>query len=225
MTPTPPPGMWMPTDPSPPLDTAELPNPPEYGSAWTASWRRSSRMGSISSRSWSRNGGGINVVLDGAAIVAHLWSSGNVPNWKWPPYMPIHFVNSNHHWVNIWGRKDKGLMMRSQALSLHWFHWINPFDSISSSRRFGFGECPHALHGALFSRGFPTAVRSFAAVANALLDQTERTGWADVCLSVERSTKVSSTEQRVSSSERVSAASYSLFQLPTEIVGRIRLCR
>jgi len=109
MTPTPPPGMWMPTDPSPPLDTAELPNPPEYGSAWTASWRRSSRMGSISSRSWSRNGGGINVVLDGAAIVAHLWSSGNVPNWKWPPYMPIHFVNSNHHWVNIWGRKDKGL--------------------------------------------------------------------------------------------------------------------
>jgi len=67
--------MWMPTDPSPPLDTAELPNPPEYGSAWTtASWRRSSRIEGISSRRCrrSRKGGGIDVVLDGVAIVAHL---------------------------------------------------------------------------------------------------------------------------------------------------------
>lgn len=75
----------MPTDPRPPLDTAELPKPPEYGSAWTASWC-SSRRRSSGIRNWSRKGGGIDdVVLDGAAIVAHLRSlvgsgSGNVPN-------------------------------------------------------------------------------------------------------------------------------------------------
>lgn len=69
MIPTPPPGMWMPTEPRPPLDTAP-PKPPAYGSAYTSSCRRMNRSRRAIR---ARKGGGFDVVvLDGAAIVAHL---------------------------------------------------------------------------------------------------------------------------------------------------------